>query len=94
MSVCNIILTFDSKMIRVPRMAVSDPCKLISFSNQPKGKLMNGIFGSSNNIFSQASSLLQEQQRVGLQSAEFSAASGSLQQALQALSTVARNIRN
>lgn len=55
---------------------------------------MNGVFGASNNIFSQVNSLLAEQERVGVQSAEFTAASSALSRALQALSAVARNIGN
>ena len=53
-----------------------------------------GIFEQSNNIFAQAASLIEEQQRVGMASAEISAASGALQSALQALQAVSRNIGN
>ncbi|OED35536.1 hypothetical protein AB833_30450 [Chromatiales bacterium (ex Bugula neritina AB1)] len=51
------------------------------------------VFRRSNDIFDQVAELLEEQQRIGMQSAQLTASSGAISSALQALQSVARNIR-
>ncbi len=62
-------------------------------SNNQSDFNTDSVFNRSDNVFGQVARLLEEQERIGRRSAEFTASSGALSSALQALQAVSRNIR-